>query len=67
MQQEILRAVNALHAGELVIFPTETVYGLGADARNESAIKKIYQLKNRPITHPLIVHLADESKIEKYK
>jgi L-threonylcarbamoyladenylate synthase len=55
----IARAVQALRAGELVGFPTETVYGLGADARNRSAVQRIFELKGRPATHPLIVHLAD--------
>lgn len=51
-------AVAALRAGELVAFPTETVYGLGADARNPAAVRRIYALKGRPPGHPLIVHLA---------
>lgn len=52
-------AVALLRAGELVAFPTETVYGLGADAGNESALEKLFLLKGRPRRHPLIVHLAD--------
>jgi L-threonylcarbamoyladenylate synthase len=55
---DIERAVALLRAGELVAFPTETVYGLGADARNPAAVAKIYALKRRPAGHPLIVHLA---------
>jgi len=51
-------AVAALRAGELVVMPTETVYGLAADASNPSAVAKIYALKGRPVGHPLIVHLA---------
>jgi L-threonylcarbamoyladenylate synthase len=54
---EIARAANFLRAGELVAFPTETVYGLGADARNPLAIAKIFAAKGRPADHPLIVHL----------
>ncbi|MBV2234023.1 MAG: threonylcarbamoyl-AMP synthase [Sterolibacterium sp.] len=50
-------AVAALQAGELVVFPTETVYGLGADARNPAAVAKIFAAKGRPADHPLIVHL----------
>lgn len=50
-------AVAALSAGDLVAFPTETVYGLGADARNPEALRKVYALKGRPATHPLILHL----------
>lgn len=44
-------------------FPTETVYGLGADASNQSAIARIYQVKNRPADHPLIVHISDASEV----
>ncbi len=51
-------AVQALHDGELVAFPTETVYGLGADAKNPEAIKKVFATKGRPSNHPLIAHLA---------
>jgi L-threonylcarbamoyladenylate synthase len=51
-------AVRALRAGELVAFPTETVYGLGADASNHDALKKVYAAKGRPRNHPLIVHVA---------
>jgi len=56
---EIERAVAVLRAGGLVAFPTETVYGLGADASNAAAVRKIFVVKGRPATHPLIVHLAD--------
>ena len=55
----IRAAVNYLSSGELVALPTETVYGLAADATNLSAIRKIYEVKSRPLNHPLIVHLAD--------
>ena len=51
-------AAQSIAAGHLVAFPTETVYGLGADATNESAIAKIYKAKGRPADHPLIVHIA---------
>ncbi|KAG0164277.1 hypothetical protein DFQ28_003352 [Apophysomyces sp. BC1034] len=51
-------AARRLDAGELVAFPTETVYGLGADARNPQAVARIYAAKGRPATHPVIVHLA---------
>ena len=53
------RAVETLRAGGLVAFPTETVYGLGADASNEGAVRRIFGVKGRPTTHPLIVHAAD--------
>ena len=52
-------AVAILRRGGLVAFPTETVYGLGADASNPEAVAKIFDLKGRPRNHPLIVHLAD--------
>ncbi len=55
----IKTAADLIKAGDLVAFPTETVYGLGADATNEEAIKKIYQLKGRPSNNPLIVHVND--------
>jgi L-threonylcarbamoyladenylate synthase len=57
---EILaRAAALIRSGELVAFPTETVYGLGANALDESAVEKIFQAKGRPFADPLIVHLAD--------
>lgn len=52
-------AAKQLQNGHLVAFPTETVYGLGADATNESAVSRIYSVKGRPSDHPLIVHLPD--------
>jgi len=59
----IARAVQRLAQGELVAFPTETVYGLGADAGNPQAISKIYALKGRPSHHPLIVHIASQTEL----
>lgn len=61
----IQKAVKILQAGGIVAFPTETVYGLGADAFNESAIQKIYEAKGRPSQNPLIVHIADISDLSK--
>ena len=52
-------AARALKEGYLIAFPTETVYGLGADANNESAVSRIYKVKGRPQDHPLIVHIGD--------
>ncbi|MDK9716148.1 MAG: L-threonylcarbamoyladenylate synthase [Sulfuritalea sp.] len=63
---ELARAVALLRAGELVAFPTETVYGLGADASNPQAIAKIFAAKGRPADHPLIVHLPDASHLERW-
>ena len=57
----IASAVAALRAGQLVALPTETVYGLGADASNPAAVAEIFRVKGRPTNHPLIVHLADAS------
>lgn len=62
----IARAVELLRAGEVVAFPTETVYGLGADASNALAVAKIFVLKGRPESHPVIVHLADASALESW-
>jgi len=56
--QDISRAVIRLAAGGLVAFPTETVYGLGADAANAAAVARIYELKGRPAHNPLIVHVS---------
>jgi L-threonylcarbamoyladenylate synthase len=56
-QVEIETAVQALRDGELVAFPTETVYGLGANAQNPAAVRKIFEAKGRPAAHPVIVHL----------
>jgi L-threonylcarbamoyladenylate synthase len=60
----IARAVELLLQGELVAFPTETVYGLGADAANADAVAKIFALKGRPAAHPVIVHLADAAQLD---
>jgi L-threonylcarbamoyladenylate synthase len=57
--EDIAAAVQRLRAGGLVAFPTETVYGLGADAFNESAVRAVFDLKGRPSINPLIVHVAD--------
>ena len=62
----IARAAELLRGGSLVAFPTETVYGLGADATNDRAVAEIYQAKGRPSFNPLIVHLPDLSSISEY-
>ncbi|MEC5397988.1 L-threonylcarbamoyladenylate synthase [Uliginosibacterium sp. H1] len=62
----IARAAALLRAGELVALPTETVYGLGADAGNPAAVAKIFAAKNRPADHPLIVHLADAEALTQW-
>lgn len=64
MDDLIRQAAHRLAEGRLVAFPTETVYGLGADAENEAAIARIYAAKGRPSNHPVIVHVADGSDLE---
>lgn len=59
MSTEVRRAAEILKRGGLVAFPTETVYGLGADASNAAAIARLYAVKRRPADHPVIVHFAD--------
>jgi L-threonylcarbamoyladenylate synthase len=65
-QHDLARAVEHLRAGELVAFPTETVYGLGADASNPAAVAKIFAAKGRPADHPLIVHIPDASHLDRW-
>jgi L-threonylcarbamoyladenylate synthase len=64
--QPIDRAVEILRTGGLVAFPTETVYGLGADATNPAAVRRIFAAKGRPATNPLIAHVADEQTARRY-
>lgn len=59
-------AAEILRRGGLVAFPTETVYGLGADARNAEAVGRIFAAKGRPADHPLIVHLADARQVDEW-
>lgn len=66
IQQEIIKAAAILRAGGLVAIPTETVYGLGADARNPDAIAKVFTAKQRPHSHPLIVHVDDFNQISEW-
>lgn len=63
---EIAVAVESLRNGGVVAFPTETVYGLGADARNEDAVRSVFSIKGRPADHPLIVHLGGADRAEKW-
>ena len=62
----IQQAAAHIRAGELVAFPTETVYGLGADASNDAAVAIIFAAKGRPADHPLIVHLASSTQVNDY-
>jgi L-threonylcarbamoyladenylate synthase len=61
--REIAAAVAALRAGRLVAFPSETVYGLGADASNPDAVRRIFEAKGRPADHPVIVHVASAKQL----
>jgi L-threonylcarbamoyladenylate synthase len=60
----ISKAAQSLKDGHLVAFPTETVYGLGADATNEKAVSRIYTVKGRPVGHPLIVHISSINQLD---
>ncbi len=61
---DVVHAASVLRAGGLVAFPTETVYGLGADATREDAVARIFAVKQRPRAHPLIVHLPAGARLE---
>ena len=62
----VKNAAASLIGGNLVAFPTETVYGLGADATNQNAVARIYQVKDRPLGHPLIVHISSPNNLDKW-
>jgi L-threonylcarbamoyladenylate synthase len=61
--EAIERAARLLAAGKLVAFPTETVYGLGADAKNDAAVREIFTVKGRPLDHPVIVHIPGRAHL----
>lgn len=63
---DVAKAVRVLRDGGLVGLPTETVYGLAADARNESAVRHVFSTKGRPLGHPLIVHVADVDEARRW-
>src|SRR5207248_8944484 len=63
-EAQIERAAALIRAGEVVVFPTETVYGLGADALQPVAVERIFAAKGRPFSDPLIVHIADEGILD---
>ena len=65
-QAELEAAVDALRDGELVAFPTETVYGLGANASNPAAVRKVFELKGRPPSHPVIVHIDQKKYLKRW-
>lgn len=64
--QAVDRAVEVLRRGGLVALPTETVYGLGADASDERAVRRIFAVKGRPADHPLIVHISEASSLARW-
>jgi L-threonylcarbamoyladenylate synthase len=64
--KEVGQAVEILRGGGLVAFPTETVYGLGADATNVAALNRMYEVKRRPRDHPVIVHLGEPSQLNEW-
>lgn len=66
MKEEIQKAVDALKDGKTILYPTDTIWGLGCDATNEEAIKKIYQIKNRAESKSLIVLVSSEAMLNKY-
>ena len=66
MQQEIKNALDVLKRGGVILYPTDTVWGLGCDATNESAVKKIFEIKQRPESKSLIVLVADENQLNRY-
>ena len=63
---DIAKAVAILRAGGLVAFPTETVYGLGADASNSTALRRLFEAKGRPASHPVIVHISGASDLSRW-
>ncbi|MBR3666523.1 MAG: threonylcarbamoyl-AMP synthase [Ruminococcus sp.] len=65
-ESDLIKAAEFIKSGEIVGIPTETVYGLGADASNEEAVARVFQAKGRPADNPLIVHLADFSQAVDY-
>src|SRR6185436_17456061 len=65
-EKDIERCLETLKAGGLILYPTDTVWGIGCDATNEKAVEKIYKLKKRSDEKTMIVLVADEKEIEKY-
>lgn len=66
IQADIFQAATLIQQGELVAFPTETVYGLGANALNEKAVQQVYKVKGRPSDNPLIVHVSSFEMVKQY-
>lgn len=66
VNSSILRSVEILRSGGLIGLPTETVYGLAADAENDSALRRVFEVKARPLTHPLILHIAGLENLDEW-
>ncbi|WP_394970709.1 L-threonylcarbamoyladenylate synthase [uncultured Croceitalea sp.] len=66
MQKEINSCIEVLKKGELILYPTDTVWGIGCDATNEEAVKKVYQLKNRADSKALICLVANQAMLERF-
>ncbi len=64
-EKELKKAVKILRNNEIIIFPTETVYGIGANAFNKKAVQKIFKAKNRPVDNPLIIHISNTKQLKK--
>ncbi|GMA57528.1 hypothetical protein GCM10025858_20310 [Alicyclobacillus sacchari] len=64
LRRRVAAPAASLRAGGLVAFPTETVYGLGANALDDTAVRRIFAAKRRPVDNPLIVHIASESQLD---
>lgn len=64
--EDIAQALQVLHSGGMILYPTDTVWGIGCDAGNEKAVARIFELKKRPDEKSMIVLLADEKEISKY-
>ena len=65
-EEALDRPARLIAGGELVAFPTETVYGLGASALDDAAVKRIYEAKGRPSFNPLIIHIASPCEADRY-
>ena len=65
-EKDIEQCLKTLHAGGLILYPTDTVWGIGCDATNEKAVERIYALKNRPDEKAMIVLVADERDVLRY-
>src|SRR5690606_23353052 len=65
-EQEVENALKALRLGGVILYPTDTIWGLGCDATNESAVDKVYQIKHRPVNNSMIVLVATQRELLEY-